>query len=250
MRGGICGVTGGQRGATEGWGGGVDSGAGGGEKPERQKAKTGAGWERWGDDGGKGGSEGERAQHKKAYSCSDFSPTLKGVGSGFVRERDLVWESEEARIWWDLHFFFNRNAQPPSTKACVSVLATCLWAFLGRDRLHIPPWVFQGSNKSYSQVFPQVLTNRQMCPFSPTRQHNKWSDAKNPIKVLTLRVAQLSRFIIVGDEPSSRCPTESDIKKHHIQHQHECRCLLVMYTFKGDCLPVNFVWLQPLWFRQ
>lgn len=39
--GGICGVTGGQRGATEGWG--VDSGAGGGEKPERQKAKTGAG---------------------------------------------------------------------------------------------------------------------------------------------------------------------------------------------------------------
>lgn len=41
--GGICGVTGGQRGATEGWGGGVDSGAGGGEKPERQKAKTGAG---------------------------------------------------------------------------------------------------------------------------------------------------------------------------------------------------------------
>lgn len=54
---------------------------------------------------GREGLRVERAQHKKAYSCSDFSPTLKGVGSGFVQERDLVWESQKKLGFDEIYTF-------------------------------------------------------------------------------------------------------------------------------------------------
>lgn len=62
----VRGVTGGQRGAT-----GVEEAGGCREKkPESQKARTGAGVERWGVMGRKGGSEGETAQHRQDHSWS------------------------------------------------------------------------------------------------------------------------------------------------------------------------------------
>jgi len=85
-----------------------------GEKPESQKARTGAGGQKEGSNGGKGGSKGERAQHKTAWSRRvGFVFHLKeegGGGQGICSRKG----------------FSLGNPHPPSTKAGVSVLAASL----------------------------------------------------------------------------------------------------------------------------